>query len=771
MSIKHRQLFSLFVASVLLLGGARLSFACGPYSLEAAFTFSKHPDFPLERFARGEIGVLQPTYARSYLYAAYRQMSGASFNNAEQSALSELWKERIDYAWERKGEDWIQKWREARKRVAGVAEVADISVFRSREKPNDYETYLNCQDDAFRTATATLEERIKKFGAESPVLKEWVAAQDLVFANCSEGERIPSAAEPGADPLLRADRAYQIAAANFYAARFDEARKAFEEIAADASSPWRAVAPYLAARALLRKGSLGQESLRAESLSAAEKQLQKILDDRSLSATHRDARRLLNLVRLRLRPEEKLHELARDLLKRDAQGNFKQDVWDYTLLLDKFLKDDEGDPDERMFKNVPAHVRGDDLSDWVTTFQIRDDEALEHSLRRWETSAALPWLVAALSKVGAKHPKTAGLVEAAAKVGADSPAYATVVFHSARLLREAGREEEARSRLDAALSRDAARLPVSAHNRLLGQRMLLARSLEEFLRFAQRTPTALSWNEDGRELPADASEVEANDRAKVARGRTLFDDDAAAILNAQFPLALLKQAAMSEALPEHLRRELALAAWVRSLLLEDRETGRELVPLVESLVPELKGYLSADLDASTDEARKFNGLYALLKFPGMQPHADSGIGRTTPINSIDSYRDNWWCVHTPQETQTSSADGAVAGAQTQSAAAKPANNFPSFLNARQRAQAAREVARIEALGTAPNFLARLAVEWANKSPDDPRVPEALHLAVRSTRYGCSDAGTGALSKAAFQTLHKRYPKSEWAKKTPYWFNG
>jgi hypothetical protein len=50
------------------------------------------------------------------------------------------------------------------------------------------------------------------------------------------------------------------------------------------------------------------------------------------------------------------------------------------------------------------------------------------------------------------------------------------------------------------------------------------------------------------------------------------------------------------------------------------------------------------------------------------------------------------------------------------------------------------------------------------------VPEALHIAVTSTRYGCTDKDTGRWSKAAFQLLHKRYPKSEWAKKTPYWFN-
>jgi hypothetical protein len=53
--------------------------------------------------------------------------------------------------------------------------------------------------------------------------------------------------------------------------------------------------------------------------------------------------------------------------------------------------------------------------------------------------------------------------------------------------------------------------------------------------------------------------------------------------------------------------------------------------------------------------------------------------------------------------------------------------------------------------------------------DDPRAPEALHLAVRATRYGCKDEKTGSFSKQAYDALHKKYPKSTWAQKTKYWY--
>jgi hypothetical protein len=36
--------------------------------------------------------------------------------------------------------------------------------------------------------------------------------------------------------------------------------------------------------------------------------------------------------------------------------------------------------------------------------------------------------------------------------------------------------------------------------------------------------------------------------------------------------------------------------------------------------------------------------------------------------------------------------------------------------------------------------------------------------VNATRYGCSDTDTGKYSKQAFELLHRRYAKSEWAGK-------
>jgi TolA-binding protein len=76
---------------------------------------------------------------------------------------------------------------------------------------------------------------------------------------------------------------------------------------------------------------------------------------------------------------------------------------------------------------------------------------------------------------------------------------------------------------------------------------------------------------------------------------------------------------------------------------------------------------------------------------------------------------------------------------------------------------------VKAAPVGPNYLCSQVLAWTRAHPDDPRVPEALHLAVKSTRFGLTDDKTSDFSRRAFRLLHSRYPKSEWAAKTKYWF--
>src|SRR5688572_25501530 len=123
-----RRLIALFLMVILLNGMTAL--ACGPFTLEAIFVHTVHPDYPLAQFAAGGIGVVQPSYARSYLYTAYRYLSGANFSPAEQKALVELWTERLEFNSGIDPAEWSKTWLEARKKVAGVQDRDAIDVYR-----------------------------------------------------------------------------------------------------------------------------------------------------------------------------------------------------------------------------------------------------------------------------------------------------------------------------------------------------------------------------------------------------------------------------------------------------------------------------------------------------------------------------------------------------------------------------------------------------------------------------------------------------------------
>lgn len=764
--LRLKSLIVIFLLLSLLLCGQSPVYACGPFARDAIFSYVKHPDFPLEDFARGQLGVLQPTYARSYLYVAYRNMSGLSFSPAEQQALVSLWKERFAYDWANSVGDGKETWLAARKKVKSAGPDPEIEPYRASGK-EEYDSFLNCPNEAFETAAHTLDARIKQFGADSPEVKDWLQAQDKVFANCASGETIPEAATSSSAQVIRADRAYQIAAAKFYAMKFDDAKAEFEKIASDSSSQWHETAQYLVARSLIRKASLGEDAKRNETLSQAESELKRTIADKKQGPLHDSAAGLLNLVKLRLRPEERLRELAGSLMKREANADLKQELWDYTIILDKYLGD-EGEPvDENVKKNLDKVIT-DDLSDWLRNFQADDKASYEHALEKWRKTDSRAWLIAALSKTAGRDAATPALIAAADRIETNSPAYATASFHVVRLLLESGDRAGARSRLDEILKQN---LPPSAVNQFLHQRMLLASTLEEFLKYAQRRPSAFSWGDDGREIPIEPKELSEDSDLKQLAGRTLFDVDAAEIINDHLPLSLLLEAANSRTLPDHLRKRVALAAWTRAIMLDNTEAGKALAPILSSLAPEMKPLLDEYMAATNAANRKAAALYTLLKFPGTRPFVDAGVGRTTPLNERDSFRDNWWCDRSPGTVASEEEDEGGTGKATNNAASKAEAMQLDFLSAAQKDVGRKERAAMLALGTGPNYLAREAVDWANRMPNNPRVPEALHLAVMATRYSCADKNTGPLSKAAWQLLHSRYKNSVWAKKTPYWFKG
>jgi len=211
--------------------------------------------------------------------------------------------------------------------------------------------------------------------------------------------------------------------------------------------------------------------------------------------------------------------------------------------------------------------------------------------------------VAAISKAEPANPKAPSLIGAAGKVNAASPAYATVEYHRLRLMIGGGKKDDARKELDQVLASKSS-MPLSSRNNLLALRMSVATNLDEFLKFAQRSASALTIDEDGRELPEDLTGTEDNSKQKTALlGKTMFDDDSTKIFNESMPLNVLKEAAQNKTLPDYLRRNLVIATWVKAVLLDKDDIAQAMIPDLQALVPEFKDLINQYVLDGTPQAR------------------------------------------------------------------------------------------------------------------------------------------------------------------------
>lgn len=320
--------------------------ACGPGYTSPVFDVNSAPESPYREFAAGKLGIVKPSYRRSILLAAYRYLTGGGFSDPEQKDLIRIWEAEINHRTDddtKDLEDAVKAWLSQRKSVLGSEEkVPEIYTERSW---GGYDFFPNCTKNAFETAARTLSERSASYGSDDKDVKDWVHAQDQVFTNCSVGKSIPAAPSAEMAEWLRKDRAYQIAAAQFYSLDFTAARQGFENIARDSDSPWQELSEYLVGRTLIRAASLNGSDVRSNAFYAeADQALQLVTAKGGHYAA--DADRLLGVVKYRLRPAERLHELAQAIAYRSGT-DFRQDIVDYTWLLDKYEKEALDKEDKR----------------------------------------------------------------------------------------------------------------------------------------------------------------------------------------------------------------------------------------------------------------------------------------------------------------------------------------------------------------------------------------------------------------------------------------
>jgi hypothetical protein len=736
-----------FMFNASTLPGRTCAFGSDPY-----WTYTLHPDFPMGNYASGQLGILKNTYARSYLMVAYRYLTNKPLAADEKEGFQHVWDQRLQATYSDCAGN-TESWLKLRATVPGVSKIETIDTERPVSKENSYESYCNAQTSAFETAAKTLKSMIEKYGIGSTQVKDWVQAQDEVFANCGSprySDKVPEAKIPtplpdSADTNCKQERAYQIAAANFYAQNFEAARREFEAIAADTNSRWKEMAGYLATRSMIRQATLAKEMNR-NLLEQAGQKIQQLIANPSYATLKDDLQSLANFVSVRVSPDAHLNRLTGEKFDQDT-------IEEITKTIDNYL-DPDNSATEVTYSKVPDNLKKNEMIDWILTFQATDEASTKHALARWKETKSTAWLVAAITGVDAEDQHANQLVTAAR---ADKSACAkwTLFYHINRIESGQGKDAAVKASLDKVLAAPPADLPAGSLNALKLMRLPLSANLDEFLRFGIQTPLAICSDGGVPEMPDEEDDLKGKGKTPPA-----FTTLAGNVLTTKFPLSVLRQVATNKQVPVNLRNNVAWTSWVRAILIGDEAEAKNLAVITSPLNKAKSKFFASYLAATTPEERKFAAALLMLHFSSAEPNATSGQLQDDDYGDASGW---WWGANPVHKFTPSSSDDD----SDSSSDDEPFD--PMFLTAAQKAQAASQLAKLAKVETAPNYLAKIVLAYAQKHPADPRVPEALHYGVKCTRYGATDDATTKLSKQMFLTLHSKYKGNVWTKQTPYWY--
>ncbi|MFX1680850.1 hypothetical protein PV762_16600 [Mitsuaria sp. CC2] len=757
------------------------------------FLTTSRTEIRLDRYVQGQLGVVLPTYSRPMLYTAWRAIASADARRPLVPIAGE-WLDKAccdagagESSWDPERHPPVAAWLAARKEL--VAEPPRWRPGTMKETAErSYVEFLNCPDGAYAFAVETLATLRQRPDATPTRLREWIDGQDRVFAQCAPGlaakafppPKTPPAAPPALTELPLAEalawrqaRQYQRAAAAFYAGDWATAEAGFAAIAADEHHPWQAWASLARMRTLVRQVSLATpgtgegnpQRLPTTLLDRLQPMAAKIAAHADWTVQRQAAENLLNLVRAQTDPERRFTQLTRELAQLDKPPA-PQSLADWARIADHWLDAGPDGVQRARFAQVEALP----VLDWIYAYRGCESPAAQATAEppqaaRWKARPdSVLWLIPAMACAdGAKLVKartTWGAMQAAAdRVPATHPGWMTVRLEQVRLLREAGEFDRARAQLAALTAAPGGPTP-SARNLIAAEALKLAATPADALPWLSREYGTWSrFNRADAPYPYDFP----------APTRRALDFDGAQVVIRRFTLAEWQDAAASPVVAPSVRAQLAFGLWWRAELLGRAELARGAASTLAALLPRAEGEALTGpyLRATTDAGRRGALWRASVTHPRLSAALSYGSGSDDVVADL--------AAGDPQDAVAGMwcrLDAAEGGIELEAASqGKPESNPVPGAGPGWPAVdlVVQERVALRATGSATGAFAKWVLAEARR-PDRPAdLPWLLYVGIQSTKGGCTDKDNSAQSKAMFQTLHRLYPKSEWAKRSPYFY--
>lgn len=703
-----------------------------------------------QEFKLGQLGVLLPSYGREPLYLAYRALT---LNRSVLEKQSIDTPERV-YRYEPPPSGGLSTWLEQREAVSTQPLSREPDQYRSFDG-QFYGKYLNCTDAAFNLATETLKSLSENPKIDKAALQEWVAAQDLVFDLCGDPVSaqatplFPQALPANAPKYLRQLRQYQIAAANFYAGKYREALAVFDAISKEKAHPMRAWASHAGLRTLLRTASMDSSFIqrvreirasndaqkkKREAFTAAENHYHQkmtqiygqittrsnaILADKTQAAIHKPVKKLLIQAAQMIVPDQLFSDASANLGRFNKDADRSGELVEWTMLGDRLLGyGRNADLDTKLRKKH-------EYFDWIRTIQACTDnpqspnytdsctEESMHALSQWKVNKSRPWLVASLMTAPQLTPELEPALLAARAIKTDAVEYLTVRYYMVKLLRLAGRRDEAKALADEVLVAPSYKISsrnrrnvTSANNLFRQERLALSNTEQEALTYLLR--------DSSRKLGADGDEL----------------------LNRRLATKDLLRLAQNTSVDDKLRNQLLIAAWWRGDMTENASNAEEAARLLKETEPRLAESLTNYLKTSDAEERHYLLAKAALNF-NISPQV---FGSTLDLTDRRNHGKaaDWWCSF-------DSADF-----KHRATIQRTPTGLPE-LTADARSRDA-EILKLNKVGSASDWLAQVALKRVKTHSNDPYVRKMLEAVVASDEVDCNSSQGDALLNAAKETL-------------------
>ncbi|QRN04007.1 hypothetical protein GH742_09070 [Legionella sp. MW5194] len=768
------------------------SHASGGYDEERGLSGKHSPDFPLNGYVNGQLGVISPQYRLSYLIIAYRYLSNNPLSEAEQRQVldsyavyfSDLFFGENDFRVDvnqsntaiaariyQTSTTFVEKqlshrWKESNKSPLSERVKTLIQACPTPVKPFT-RFQLACQRlkaIANELETANLAEETKH-----AVLQAWLHAQDLLFNGESDGHAVREAINQIPVhhlPLIQLDIDYLKAVSYFNSQSEADQIKAYEHLtrlAQNKQYPWHEWAAYLSYRALTRAAC--QEF---NSGMARPEQIQRLNDAltgmQNVTRKARDpgvskaAKQYTRIIKGRLAPKEALLEEVQAMSHKITRAHFSDLIF-YTDLLTW----NSVEPlDLTAISPVTTSPRSSELVLWISHYLSTDKQktfplAYTHWVQSPENRA---WLLVALNNISEATPsQQRTLLNAAEAVTVKQPGFFSI--RSALLQALTTLEGDHRIALikrhaliDDTLAQLKKGQDFSTRMHFAKMGIPLADSLNNLLSYGFFTPSTQMFTLYPSEPPTAHPYFSPLEFSQA--------------LN-HLPLSVLIKAIDSKRLPRDAQRELAASVWARAMILQQYSVADKLALKTARLNPAMKNALLLSLKAKNPDERLKILVKTLLYFPELSPIINlkstwiPEIGYSTvyygikPRKITNRNSHTYWCNH-GEINRTIDDDKP-----------RPEFSWPNLLTVLQRKQLTHEQAQLQTLPNGAVWLADKANELAKKYPNDQENAELLALAINVTRVLACYEPNAPASQRAYITLKRLYPESEGSKRTRYYY--